>query len=354
MTRILYHIGMPKTGTSLLQGTMARAVVTLREHGVLYPRAGRAGVAHHALTQTLREQGPAERAAFLADLGREVAAACAEDPAPRMALVSSEGMVNLCGVELAPAFAEFMAVPGPGMQGSAIIVLREMTSFLESMYFQTTRFRAVDWTFDEFLGSRPKWMRNFLAGLNMIKARMRDDFEIMTAAPGYNVLRTFEARLSLPEGLLDAPSREVGPTERPSLKGQVALVHLPWLEVQIGFKIRRRALSRLLSDGAVFPEDVANFTIYAPGQRAKMAATGIAIMEEAGFGSYAALTRSMAPSTLPHHVIDRALLTPEDIARVAALRDVIEEKPRVDRATRQAIRRATRLNAAVSPATPAD
>ena len=342
MTRILYHLGMPKTGTSLLQGTMARAVTALRAEGVLYPRAGRVGVAHHPLTQILREQGPVERAAFLADLAAEVAAARAEGPEVRLALVSSEGMVNVCGVDTAPDFAEFLANPGAGLQGSAIIVLREMTSFLESMYFQTTRFRAVDWNFDEFLGSRPKWMTNFLAGLTIIKSRMGEAFEIVVAAKGYDVLRTFEARLLLPDRFLDETSRTVAPTERPSLKGQIALVHQPWLEAEVGFKIRRRVFSRLLSDQAVFEQDVANFTIYAPGQRAQLAATGIAIMEEAGFHDYAALTRALPPETLPHHVIDRASLTPADIAAVAALRDTIEERPKIDRATRQAMRRASR------------
>ena len=189
MTRILYHLGMPKTGTSLLQGTMARAVTALRAEGVLYPRAGRVGVAHHPLTQILREQGPVERAAFLADLAAEVAAARAEGPEVRVALVSSEGMINVCGVDTALDFAEFLSNPGAGLQGSAVIVLREMTSFLESMYFQTTRFRAVDWSFDEYLGSRPKWMTNFLAGLTIIKTRMGEAFEIVVAAKGYDVLR---------------------------------------------------------------------------------------------------------------------------------------------------------------------
>jgi hypothetical protein len=342
MTRILYHLGMPKTGTSLLQGTMARAVTALRPEGVLYPRAGRAGSAHHALTAILREEGPVERAAFLTDLAVEVAAARADAPEVRVALVSSEGLVNLCGTETAADFAEFICNPGDGLQGTGVIFLREMTSFLESMYFQTTRFRSVDRSFEAYLAPRPKWMQNFLAGLNIIKARMGDAFEIVPAAKGYDVLRAFEARLALPDGFLDEPSRTVGSTARPSLKSQIALVHLDWVEAEVGFKISRRALSRRLSDGDVFAGDVANFTIYSPGQRARVAATGIAIMEEAGFADYAALTRALPPQTLPHHVIDRATLTPADLAAVAALRDTIEERPKIDRATRRAMRREAR------------
>jgi hypothetical protein len=358
MTRILFHLGMPKTGTTLLQNTMARAVPALRAQGVLYPRAGRVGSAHHPLTHILREKGPAERAAYLSDLAAEIAAARAEGPEVRLALVSSEGMVNLCGAETAADFAEFLSNPGEGLQGTAVIFLREMTSFFESMYFQTTRFRSLDHNFDEYLAPRPNWVRNTLAGLTIIKARMGDAFEIVTAGKGYDVLRAFEARLALPDRFLDEPSRSVGSTARPSLKSQTALVHLEAIEGEIGFKINRRVFSRMLSGGKVFADDVAQFTIYAPGQRAQVAAMGIAIMEEAGFADYAALTRALPPQTLPHHVIDRATLTADDIAAVADLRATIEERPRIDRETRRAMRRAARraarLAARLSPAARAD
>ena len=354
MTRILFHLGMPKTGTTLLQNTMARAVPALRAQGVLYPRAGRVGSAHHPVTHILREEGPAERAAYLSDLAVEIAAARAEGPEVRLALVSSEGMVNLCGTDTAADFAEFLSNPGEGLHGTAVIFLREMTSFFESMYFQTTRFRSIDHDFEEYLAPRPHWMKSTLAGLRIIKARMGDALEIVVAGKGYDVLRAFEARLALPDGYLDEPSRGVGSTARPSLKSQTALVHLEAIEGELGFKINRRVFSRLLSAGNVFAGDVAQFTIYAPGQRAQLAATGIAIMEEAGFTEYAALTRALPPSELPHHVIDRATLTPDDIAAVAALRETIEVRPKIDRATRQAMRRARRQAARLSPAARVD
>ena len=334
LTRILYHLGMPKTGTSLLQNTMSHAVTALRAEGVLYPRAGRAGSAHHALTKVLLEQGRAERASFLADLAQEVAAVRADCPAVRVALVSSEGMVNLCGTTTAADVAEFFAMPGSGLQGTAVIFLREMTSFLESQYFQTTRFRSVDRSFEAYLGPRPKWMQSFLAGLNIIKARMGDTFEIVLATKGYDVLRAFETRLALPDRFLDKPSQKVGPTARPSLKSQIALVHLDWLEAEVGFNINRKAFSRLLSDGDVFADDVMKFTIYKPGQRARVAATFSAIMEDAGFHDYAALSHDLPPQSLPHHVIDRRALTSADVAAVAARRELIEELPKVKRAAR--------------------
>ncbi len=339
LTRILYHLGMPKTGTSLLQNTMSHALVALRAKGVLYPRAGRAGNAHHVLTKVLREQGHTERATFLADLAQEIAAASADSPEVRVALVSSEGMVNLCGTKTASDLAEFIAIPGSGLQGTAVIFLREMTSYLESQYFQTTRFRSVDRSFEAYLGPRPKWMQNFLAGLNIMKARMGDAFEIVLATKGYDVLRAFEARLALPDRFLDQPSRKVGSTARPSLKSQIALMYLDWLETEVGFKINRQALSRLLSDGDVFADDVMKFTIYEPAQRARVVATFSAILKEAGFHDYAALSHDLPPQTLPHHVIDRSALSAADVAAVAARRELIEVRPKADRATRRASRR---------------
>lgn len=308
--------------------------MALRAKGVLYPRAGRAGSAHHALTKVLLEQGRTERAAFLADLAQEVAAVHAGCPAVHVALVSSEGMVNLCGTKTAADLAEFIAMPGPGLQGTAVIFLREMTSFLESQYFQTTRFRSVDRSFEAYLAPRPKWMQSFLAGLNIIKARMGETFEIVLATKGYDVLRAFETRLALPDRFLDKPSQKVGPTARPSLKSQIALVHLDWLETEIGFKINRKVFSRLLSDGDMFADDVLKFTIYKPEQRARVAATFSAIMEEAGFHDYAALSRDLPPQSLPHHVIDRSTLSAADVAAVAARRQLIELRPKPDSATR--------------------
>ena len=327
MTRVLYHLGMPKTGTTLLQSTLASIKDDLRARGVLYPRAGRAGVAHHRLTHVLREGDADARKAFLAALADEVAAARAAGPDLRVVLLSSEGMVNLCGPETALGLAEFTLNPGAGLHGSAVIFLREMTSFLESMFFQTTRFRSDARSFAQYLGPHHRWMRNFLSGLTIFKARMGDAFEIVHAGKGYDVLREFEARLSLPSGYLDAPSRNVVPTARPSLKSQTALVHLDWLEAEAGFAIDRKAFSARLARGGVFAQDVAKFTAYAPGQRAEVAAIYSAIIAEAGFAEYAALSQSLPAETVPHHVIERALLTPDDVATVRAMRAEIELRP---------------------------
>ncbi len=336
MTRILYHLGMPKTGTSLLQATMAIADNALRAEAVLYPRAGRVGIAHHALALAVRDQDPANRSAFLADLAAEITATRTKGHDVRVALISSEGLMNLSGARMASGFAEFMSNPGPGLHGTGIIFLREVTSFLESMYLQTTRFRSFDRSFEAYLAPRPKWMQGLLAGLNIVKARMGDAFEIKLAAKGYDVLRAFETVLALPDRFLDEPSGRVGPTERPTLKRQIAMVHLNWIETEVGFKINRKALSHRLLAGDVFVDDVTSFTIYAPGQRARLAASLIPVMQEAGFADYAEMTRALPPSTQPYHGIDRTALTSADIAALAALRDTIEDRPQIDGAARTA------------------
>ena len=60
MTRLLLHIGMPKTGTSALQDTFAQGRSKLAEYGILYPEIVRTN--HDILAAGYRP---------LSDLGRQ-------------------------------------------------------------------------------------------------------------------------------------------------------------------------------------------------------------------------------------------------------------------------------------------
>lgn len=62
MAVVVYlHIGMNKTGTSAIQTTLARHSEAMRSAGLLYPQAGRMGMAHYGLSDTLGfSQGTSE------------------------------------------------------------------------------------------------------------------------------------------------------------------------------------------------------------------------------------------------------------------------------------------------------
>lgn len=310
----------------MLQNTMSLAAVELRSKGVLYPRSGRSGVAHHDFARTLRNEGPAERAAFISSLALEVESSRAVGPELRLALISSEVLSNLCLTEPAADFAEFLVAPRPSLEGTAVIFLREITSFLESSYLQRSRARSLDHSFEAHLGPRHKWVESFFWGLSIMKARMGEAFEIVLPTKGYDVLRAFESRLKLPNLFLDSPSQKLPSNVRPSLKVQVALANFEWLKDQVGFNIDQKALGRLLSGGEVFSDDVKKFTVYKPGQRAQIAATFSVILKEAGFYDYAAMSEDLPPQTMPYHSLDRAALTRSDLAALVALRDKIEPK----------------------------
>src|SRR3954449_4869255 len=54
MRRCFLHIGTPKTGTSSLQAILSTHQDELRQHGFLYPRAGRVPMgAHHNISMEL-------------------------------------------------------------------------------------------------------------------------------------------------------------------------------------------------------------------------------------------------------------------------------------------------------------
>ncbi|MGV6852729.1 MAG: hypothetical protein ACWA5R_11220, partial [bacterium] len=54
MKKVILHIGTPKTGTSSIQRWLYQHSETLLELGILYPRTGRQGVAHHLIARVIQ------------------------------------------------------------------------------------------------------------------------------------------------------------------------------------------------------------------------------------------------------------------------------------------------------------
>ena len=136
------HIGRHKTGTSSIQHWFADHEEILKSRGVLYPQAGRSGVAHHALSGALKAQSPEALDRDLVSRFRR------ETQGFDRVVVSSEDLQNVRRPEaLQEAFE--------GFHLHVICYMREIVDYAVSAYAQLVHAQnyAVDfeyftWKFD--------------------------------------------------------------------------------------------------------------------------------------------------------------------------------------------------------------
>ena len=388
-TRLIFHLGMPKTGTSILQNSVTRA---LRETGprLMVPAFGRGmGIAHHALVRRVAEAEPGSTLPIAAELSREIAAHRAEQMArtqqmtrpektraektraegtrpdkmgaeqtttleegaaqesttpeadlsgagpesgaghPLTVFVSSEGFTNLCGVKRADHLADFIDA-FEGVSVEVLVVIRELSDFLESMYLQSARFGHMKGTFADYLTSRRRWVRDYFRGLLVLRARLGERLDIVFQAPGFDILTHANALLRLEEGTLTRASRTVRSTAKRELKEQVALSFLAETEAAAGFKISRDKLMRVFDDRPdVFSGRVERYTLYGPEARQATYDDLIAAAAETGFTAYLdAFGGGLKRRDVPVFPFTFDQLGAADIAAIAALRPQIEATTR--------------------------
>lgn len=145
MTRVVLHVGLPKTGTTSIQDFLAAQAGPLADTGVLFPivredlrTAGRAqgiGVGwHRALSMFVSGRpdalAPGEWEAWQAEFRR-----FDQDPALRTLLLSQEGLIGAGrGDRVAALMAEL-----PAGARRIVLVLRPADAWLTSLYEQFVR-----------------------------------------------------------------------------------------------------------------------------------------------------------------------------------------------------------------------
>lgn len=92
LERVVFHIGMHKTGTTAIQVSLGKAYDSLLARGTLYPRAGREGPGHaHLARELLSTDGtPLEKVPSHLEMLEEIRTA-----RPATLLVSSEGLLDV-------------------------------------------------------------------------------------------------------------------------------------------------------------------------------------------------------------------------------------------------------------------
>jgi len=145
MTELILHIGLPKTGTSTLQHYLAQNAEALRTQGVIYPKAGRGGIAHHELAFACRGVSP-----LGGDFRRLRRDFYAETAGFERVVVSSEALQSPRGyVGLIALFG----MPGGWGRGFSIKTVCYMREFLDiacSSYAQQVQSSNLSCGIDEF------------------------------------------------------------------------------------------------------------------------------------------------------------------------------------------------------------
>ena len=132
MPRLYVHCGLHKTGTTALQDFLAAQAATLARAGVLYPRAGRPGVAGGQHNIAWRLAGDRRFDPAWGDLDALAAEIDGFDGDVALSSEDFEGLLTTPG-GLAP-LADLAAAGGRALV--LILYVRHQADYLESLYYQ--------------------------------------------------------------------------------------------------------------------------------------------------------------------------------------------------------------------------
>lgn len=215
MSDVVVHIGLNKTGTSSIQDFLALNTDALRAEGICYPRAGRTGAAHHALSAWV---GSAEADADPSASPVAQALLAEIQDMPRVWLSSEDFHAR------GPRGARNLARLLQGHPVRIVLYLREHLAYLASWYQQNVQASGLSCSFETFchLTHKPlsevaeTWGQVF--GHGQLTLRLYDRRSLV----GGDVLKDFAAQVGL-EGDLGRFVRK--PYENnPSISGNLLFI----------------------------------------------------------------------------------------------------------------------------------
>jgi len=317
--RLIFHLGMPKTGTSVLQNTILQALEAPGAEHLMYPELGRGsrGAAHHDMALQVKSGDRDANRRMAENLIAEITAAASVRPCRTIAICSSEAFTGVCNIADVATLSDFLASFHDRFDTHAFIVVREFSDFLESMYLQSCRARNFRQPFKQYLASRAMWGEKFFLGILQLREWQSDRLSIEFQGGEFNILDHCGTLFELPMGLLRQLSAGVPSNTKLSLKAQIACSCHGRLEAEVGFDIDRRKLYDLLSDGMFFDGDVRQYTLYGPGERKQVHDQYLAIARSTGFSAYATAFRDYRTRDLPVHDLSFNTLKPADLRKIS-------------------------------------
>lgn len=282
MATITIHMGMPKTGTSVLQRALASSTAALAQNRILYPEELRAGdaKAHHYITDVIRSND-GDWGAFLIKVQEFLRRNSDIDT-----VLSSEAFTNCLARRSYPKLLEFLSVCGSTHEVRSVMSLRRMESFMESMYLHSVKVGNSRVTPSEYLEVRDGWIRQLFGQLSAIRTA-----GVLRSLNFYKYKKTPEFNSDLLKAMGVAVNCEYPIEEyrncRLGLKAQTILFHWDDLAAECEFKTPRRALVKALELGNVtLSDEKHDFSIFTSPQRSHLRELALASASEHGISEY--------------------------------------------------------------------
>lgn len=276
--KLILHVGMPKTGTSILQSCLN----DLRSSRVDYSRLYRnAEIAHHSLARILLKGSQVER-------GQAVAQLCSylcQSNGDTIVLSSESflGMVTQPQLEVANNLSLRL---GSNIDFQLVLVVREISSFLEAMYLQSSRFGKIRMSFYDYIISRRAWVDNLFHGIQ--RARGSHAFELVAPllVKGFNTLEYFEEILELGSGALSRLSLGKQSTSRYGIKCETLLAFLEDFNEANSTSFTRSQVIKAFERDELFPGDTKDYSLYDDMSRASTYDHAMTCAKATSFSGY--------------------------------------------------------------------
>jgi hypothetical protein len=306
---LILHLGMPKTGTSLVQSCLT---LYAREDGALldFTKIGRGKtIAHHQLAYALRSDG-IDALPVVALLNR------LRRSKKKPIVVSSESFSNLVGPAKVDLLCSFIHRCRELQDVKVILVVREMKSFVESMYLQTTRFGRSTAAIENYSSMRLKWIENFFMGIEKLRREIREELQIPMVIGGFDSVAEIEKAAAVNPDTLGKYRSRVSNTAKYSLKTQTVLLHLNKIEKQTGKQLNRQKILAGIKTGPVFEGDVHAYTIISREWAGRIRQTALKAAMDYDFREYTTSFGTVSADAMEFFDLDFARLTPADIELV--------------------------------------
>ena len=310
--KILFHLGIPKTGTSALQNALFSAAGDDRK-GFCYPSIFRnGGIAHHGLAQLLIGSGPAD----LDQIIEKIVTDPEINKSEGTVVISSESLMMLLGKNDSWMCRYLKQGLSRHFDLSYIAIIREITSFLEAMFLQSGRFGKLKGSFQEYILSRERWIENLFIGISNLLRDVDSSLSVEYYCQGFDTVTYFEKVLSLGSGSLSGELSKQRPTFRRSAKQETVLFFASDLSREFGVSLDRSKLLSIFERFDLFSDDTWSFTLYNKQRKEALHEKILSMAKKVGFYDYVEKFADLSENQLPVIEIDKSLITKADRRRL--------------------------------------
>jgi len=244
-------------------------------------------------------------------------------PGEKIALCSSEAFTTLCGPNGAAHLTAFLMAFEPSFPVQALLIIREFTDLVESMYLQSVRFGNEKGPFQHYVKSRKRWVENLFQGIKILENNLGESLLLEYQNDNFDILEYCDHLLPLPPGLLRQASALVSPTAKPSLKTQAVLTYKTQIEAAVGFPFERHKLVSAMARGSFFDNDVRRYTLYSPEFRRQTYDSFMQIARAQNAAGYVDAFSHYRCRDLPHYDLEFGLLDQADLEKI------VENRPKL-------------------------